>query len=74
MKCPKCQFENPKEAKFCNECGHELRGAIEASPIDYSKPKSYTPKYRWSAHGVVVGKVWHDWQEREYVLKQFGNC
>jgi len=45
MKCPKCQFENPKEAKFCSECGHELRGLIEASPIDYSKPKSYTPKF-----------------------------
>lgn len=24
MKCPKCQFENPDGAKFCNECGHEL--------------------------------------------------
>jgi class 3 adenylate cyclase/tetratricopeptide (TPR) repeat protein len=44
MKCPKCQFENPKGAKFCNECGHDLRGPIEAPPIDYSKPKSYTPK------------------------------
>ena len=24
MKCPKCQFENLKEAKFCNECGCKL--------------------------------------------------
>jgi class 3 adenylate cyclase len=24
MKCPKCQFENPEGAKYCNECGHSL--------------------------------------------------
>jgi class 3 adenylate cyclase/tetratricopeptide (TPR) repeat protein len=24
MKCPKCQFENRDEAKFCGECGHKL--------------------------------------------------
>jgi class 3 adenylate cyclase len=24
MKCPKCQFENPESAKFCNECGNKL--------------------------------------------------
>ena len=45
MECPKCQFENPKGAKFCNECGHDLRGPIAAPPIDYSNPRSYTPKF-----------------------------
>ena len=24
MKCPKCQFENPADAKFCNQCGNKL--------------------------------------------------
>jgi len=24
MKCPKCQFENPDERKFCRECGAKL--------------------------------------------------
>ena len=24
MKCPKCQFENPKEAEFCIECGKSM--------------------------------------------------
>jgi class 3 adenylate cyclase len=24
MKCPKCQSNNPEEAKFCNECGNSL--------------------------------------------------
>ena len=25
MKYPKCQFENPEGAKFCNECGNKLQ-------------------------------------------------
>ena len=25
MKCSKCQFENPEDAKFCNECGGTLQ-------------------------------------------------
>ena len=45
MKCPKCHFENSGGAKFCNECGHNLREPIEILPIDYSKPHSYTPKF-----------------------------
>jgi class 3 adenylate cyclase len=70
MKCPKCQFENPKgsnfctkcgqkfelkcpncnkalptDAQFCSECGQDLRKPIEAPPIDYSEPQSYTPKF-----------------------------
>jgi class 3 adenylate cyclase/tetratricopeptide (TPR) repeat protein len=24
MKCPKCQHENPSDARFCNECGQKL--------------------------------------------------
>ncbi len=24
MKCPKCQFENREEAKFCKKCGNKL--------------------------------------------------
>jgi len=24
MQCPKCQFENREEAKFCSECGHKF--------------------------------------------------
>jgi class 3 adenylate cyclase/tetratricopeptide (TPR) repeat protein len=70
MKCPKCQFDNPEGAKFCNECGNkleitcskcgkanplgsnfcnscgqDLKQLNEPLPIDYSKPKSYTPKF-----------------------------
>ena len=31
MKCPKCQFENREEAKFCNECGNFLAPESEPS-------------------------------------------
>jgi class 3 adenylate cyclase/tetratricopeptide (TPR) repeat protein len=31
-------------AKFCEECGYQLSKLKEAPSIDYSKPKSYTPK------------------------------
>ena len=24
MKCPKCQFDNPEDSEFCNECGNKL--------------------------------------------------
>jgi GAF domain-containing protein len=32
MKCPRCQQENPAEAKFCLECGTPLAGAAHARP------------------------------------------
>jgi|GEM_PF-6716568 len=27
MKCPKCGFENPDNAKFCNQCANKLEVA-----------------------------------------------
>ena len=44
MICQKCGSANPPASKFCNECGHDLKKFKEVPPIDYSKPKSYTPK------------------------------
>jgi class 3 adenylate cyclase/tetratricopeptide (TPR) repeat protein/energy-coupling factor transporter ATP-binding protein EcfA2 len=57
MKCPKCQFDNLKGAKFCNECGNKLELACpecgKVNPFgskfcnqcgyDLRKPKETTP-------------------------------
>ena len=42
--CPSCGAKPPPGFKFCNKCGHDLREPLEAPPIDYSQPQSYTPK------------------------------
>jgi len=45
LTCPECGTTNQLGSKFCDECGHDL-GETKASPsLDYSKPKSYTPKH-----------------------------
>ena len=31
MECPKCQFDNPSDSKFCKECGTQLIPAEEIS-------------------------------------------
>jgi hypothetical protein len=45
LKCPQCGKRLPSAAVFCDECGFSLNVASETSPIDYSQPQSYTPKY-----------------------------
>jgi class 3 adenylate cyclase/predicted ATPase len=58
MRCPKCQFENPDDKKFCRECGSKLllacpKCAAEILPIDkfcgecgqdLKKPEEALPK------------------------------
>ncbi len=43
--CPGCLAKIPLGKKFCGECGHQLTQPPEASPVDYSAPRSYTPKH-----------------------------
>ncbi len=50
MKCPKCQFENPVEARFCMGCGHQLSSSTTPAPQALSfdekidKIQRYLPK------------------------------
>jgi len=32
MQCPKCNFENPPDAKFCGKCGETLKPAAPPLP------------------------------------------
>ncbi len=43
--CPKCGYEILPDDVFCGKCGHSLGEPLKAPPIDYSQPKSYTPKF-----------------------------
>ena len=43
--CPRCNSPNPPQFKFCGECGYDLNKPQEAPPLDYSSPKSYTPRF-----------------------------
>ncbi len=43
--CPKCGFSNAPQFKFCGECGQRLSATPGVSPLDPSRPASYTPKH-----------------------------
>jgi len=43
--CPNCGANLPLDRKFCGECGHDLTDKSQKSPLDYSQPQSYTPKF-----------------------------
>ena len=44
MRCPKCRFENPEDAKFCMECGKHLTAATPEfeKPVDGAERKHAT--------------------------------
>lgn len=50
MECPKCQHENPNDARFCYRCGHSLARPSEPAPKESSfeakleKIQRYLPK------------------------------
>jgi class 3 adenylate cyclase/tetratricopeptide (TPR) repeat protein len=45
LSCPQCGSEVLSDDLFCGDCGQSLKEPKEASPIDYSEPQSYTPKF-----------------------------
>jgi class 3 adenylate cyclase/tetratricopeptide (TPR) repeat protein len=42
--CPHCGNNMLWSARFCDECGYALLSPDLPSPVDYSLPRSYTPK------------------------------
>ncbi len=45
LRCPGCGAKIPLGKKFCGECGYQLTLSLEPSPVDFSAPRSYTPKH-----------------------------
>lgn len=69
-------FQNRYKSIVCEEDRYllELVRYIHLNPLRSRVVQCLREleRYRWSGHGVIVGKVQRDWQEKEYVLNQFG--
>jgi len=50
MKCPRCQFDNPGETRFCGYCGLELQGTGAGRPAG-------TMTYQTPARGLERGST-----------------
>jgi putative transposase len=69
-------FQNRYKSILCEEDQYllELVRYIHLNPLRASVVKSMEEldRYPWSGHGVLLGRRQSDWQETEYVLRQFG--
>lgn len=62
MKCPKCQFENPDNTRFCGNCGTHFPGAIHISP-------SPTETFEPPEEELVIGSTFAG---RYQILEELG--
>lgn len=46
MYCPKCGAENPDDAKFCSECGSQLKSGITTAPEPEKELTNYAGFWR----------------------------
>ncbi|MFC1581042.1 adenylate/guanylate cyclase domain-containing protein [Thermodesulfobacteriota bacterium] len=53
MECPNCQFENPEDAKFCNECGHSLAKSTRTPLQDLSFDEKIRKLQRYLPEGLT---------------------
>ena len=53
MKCPKCQFDNPEDTRFCGNCAAPLRSSEEIPP---SKTKTLHTPIRELTRGSTFAK------------------
>ena len=69
-------FQNRYKSIICDEDAYfkELVRYIHLNPLRAKLVKSLDKldRYRWSGHGVLMGRGNNEWQDRDYVLKWFG--
>jgi len=69
-------FQNRYKSIVCDEDAYfaELVRYIHLNPLRAGLVKSLAQldRYRWSGHGVLMGRIKNEWQDRDYVLKWFG--
>jgi putative transposase len=69
-------FQNRYKSIICDEDAYftELVRYIHLNPLRARLVKNYTQlgRYRWCGHGVLMGEIQNEWQDRDYVLRWFG--
>lgn len=69
-------FQNRYKSIVCDEDAYfrELVRYIHLNPVRARvvKNMSELDRHHWSGHGVLMGKIKHEWQDRDYVLSWFG--
>jgi len=69
-------FQNRYKSIVCDEDSYfpELVRYIHLNPLRAKLVKKLTEldRYRWCGHGVLMGRIKHEWQDRDYVLSWFG--
>jgi len=70
-------FQNRYKSIICDEDAYFtlLVRYIHLNPLRAKLVNSLEQldRYRWCGHSTIVGKIKNDWQDRDYVLKWFGN-
>jgi len=69
-------FQNRYKSIVCDEDTYfrELLRYIHLNPLRAKLVKNISElnRYPWCGHAVLMGRVKHDWQNRDYVLSWFG--
>ena len=69
-------FQDRYKSIVCDEDTYfrELVRYIHLNPLRAKVVKNMSDldKYRWCGHSVLMGKLKHEWQDRDYVLSWFG--
>ena len=69
-------FQNRYKSIVCEEDVYfkELVRYIHLNPMRAKRVATLSEltRHRWCGHGVMVGRIKNDWQDRDYVLKWFG--
>ncbi len=69
-------FENRYKSILCDEDTYfrELVRYIHLNPLraEVVKDMGELEGYRWCGHGVIMGRMKYEWQDRDYVLSWFG--
>ena len=70
-------FHNRYKSIVCDENTYfrELVRYIHLNPLRAKLVKALAElnKFPWSGHAVLMGKIKHEWQERDYTLSWFGS-